>query len=826
MVTATSPRVPRWTLALICGVGVLLLARMSVIAALHEIMKRHIVPPSSEIVDRNGRVLYEMIDPHAGSHRPVDLQQVPLALRQAIIATEDATFYQNPGLSPRAIMRALWLNLRSGRIVSGGSTITQQVARNLLLDANERQQRTWWRKLREAGLALLLASTYDKDDILALYLNQTYFGNMAYGVEAAAQIYFGKSVSELDLAECALLAGLAQAPGRYNPLLDLAAARQRQQVVLDLMVKSGFVSQEEATQAAREPLHLGGKPFEIEAPHFSMLVRSQVESLFGEETLSRGGLVIETTLDLYLQHAAEAHVKRHLEALNRATPEEPGHNVHNAAVLLLEPATGAVRVMVGSPDYFDSRISGAVNAALALRQPGSAIKPLTYVAAFERGYSPATIRVDEPMSFLTREGRPYTPINYDYRFHGPVSLRRALACSYNVIAVRILDEIGVEALSEIAGRMGVQWPRSPEDDGLALTLGSAEVSLLELTAAYAILANGGRHVSPYLIERITDREGHTLYEHSEEEAQQVLDPRVAYLVTHVLADPSARVPAFGEGSALDTPFRAAVKTGTTTDWRDNWTIGYTPDWVAGVWVGNADGSPMERISGVSGAAPIWNAVMRDATHREHAFPVPAGVVQVEICSVSGLLPTANCVHRRQEVFLAEWAPRASCDIHNVQVALADSPPLLGQAAPGAVTSFEPAVLLRETSGEMLLRDRASEEQSVTAAYREHSSESPMLRIVYPAPNSRFIIAPNIPVDAQQIEIVLAGESSSRLSAIDLLIDSIPWHRWTKPPYRVLWPLMPGDREIQAIGYDSEGRSIYTAMVHIHVLSAAQKGKSP
>ncbi|MBN1399319.1 MAG: transglycosylase domain-containing protein, partial [Anaerolineae bacterium] len=431
--------------------------------------------PSSFILDRNGRVLYEIIDPDAGPHRPLNLEQVPAALREAVIATEDASFYRNPGVDLRAIARALWLNLRSGQIVSGGSTITQQVARNLLLEPERRAERSWGRKLHEALLAYHVTRVLSKDEILALYLNETYFGHMAYGVEAAARAYFDKPAAQLDLAECALLAGLPQAPSTYDPFADLEAAQARQRTVLGLMVRAGFIDLAQAEQAGAEPLQLRGSRLSIQAPHACLLVRDQASQILGEDQVRRGGLRIYTTLDLDLQRQAEAHVARHLQALNQPQGGLPGHNVRNAAAVALDPHSGAVRTLVGSPDYFDARIDGALNAAYALRQPGSALKPLTYAAAFERGYGPATIMLDVRSAFTTREGTPYVPQNYDRIYHGPVSLREALACSYNVVAVKLLDRIGIDALPDMAHRVGIESLSDQERQGLALTLGSAEV---------------------------------------------------------------------------------------------------------------------------------------------------------------------------------------------------------------------------------------------------------------------------------------------------------------------------------------------------------------
>lgn len=788
--------------------------------------------PSSLILDRRGQLLYEIIDPHAGSHRPAKLNEIPLALRQAIIATEDATFYRNPGVEPWAILRALWINWRSGKVLSGGSTITQQLARNLLLSSEERTTRSWQRKLREALLAYHLTRTLSKDEILELYLNETYFGNMAYGVETASRAYFGKPVAALDLAECALLAGLPQSPSAYNPLTNLSAAKARQKVVLDLMVKAGYIDEVQADLAFQEPLHFASTLFAIEAPHFCMMVRDELARQLGEERVRKGGLRVYTTLDLDLQRVTEAHVKRHLAYLNKPADGLPGHNVHNAAVVVLDAQDGAVRALVGSPDYFDGKINGAVNAALALRQPGSAIKPFTYAAAFARGYSPATMMVDARTAFLTREGTPYVPINYDYTFHGPVLLRQALACSYNVVAVKLLDQIGIEALVSTAHELGITTLSQPERQGLALTLGSCEVQLLQLTAAYMALANGGRRIAPYEIAYVEDSKGHVIYRATPEPPVQVLDKRVAYLVTDVLSDRQARVPTFGEGSALELPFPAAVKTGTTTEWRDNWTLGYTTQTVVGVWVGNANNEPMLNVSGVSGAAPIWNAVMQSA-HRQppEAFERPAGLVETIVCADSGLLPGAACPHRKQELFLAENVPARHCRMHQLVAfdAPADDEEAESELAPeGSLNRVatawpDEALLWAEERGlymplETAVNSELAQPDSdpIFGGQEDAPIKERNLYLTSPDPNSAYRLAANVPADFQQLEISAFCAPDLRSQGVELWVDGQLWHRWAAAPYRVFWPLAPGVHEFYLQAMDAQGRTVRSVPIRIQV----------
>jgi 1A family penicillin-binding protein len=603
--------------------------------------------PSTRIYDRHGRLLYEILDPHGGAHTPIGLADIPPACVKATIATEDASFYSNPGVDVWAIIRALWINLRGGEVLSGGSTITQQLARNLLLSPEERSEVSLERKAREAILAWRLARTYSKDQILTLYLNETYYGNLAYGIEAAARTYFAKSAADLDLAECALLAGLPQSPARYNPLEDPAAATARQGVVLGLMVKQGYVSQVEADLAAGEKLGLAAVPFPIEAPHFVMYVRGQLEKQFGLEAIYTQGLQVYTTLDLDAQNAAQRSVDYRLEQLADTRTGEPPRNVRNAAVVVMDPQTGEVLAMVGSPNYFDPRIDGAVNATAATRQPGSSIKPITYAAAFDPAYpnplTAATMVVDVRTAFVTREGEPYVPQNYDRLWHGPVLLRHALASSYNLAAVKVLDYVGIQRMTGLARSLGITTFDDVDRFGLAITLGGGEVRLLELTAAYSAFANGGHRLEPVTITRVEDSAGRVLKTWRAAPGPQVMDPRVAYLMTDILSDNIARASAFGEASALHLTRPAAAKTGTTTDWRDNWTVGYTPDLAVGVWAGNADNEPMRHVTGVMGAAPIWHDVMEALLKGRpvRQFVEPPGMVRVEVCADSGLRPAAG-----------------------------------------------------------------------------------------------------------------------------------------------------------------------------------------
>ena len=821
--------------------------------------------PSTRIYDRRGRLLYEILDPHGGAHTPVPLDEIPQACIDGTIATEDASFYRNPGVDLWAIARALWINVQGGEILSGGSTITQQLARNLLLSPEERVEISLERKLRESILAWRLSRTYSKNEILALYLNESNYGNLAYGIEAAARTYFAKSVAELDLAECALLAGLPQSPFLYNPLENPKAAQERQSVVLGLMVKHGYISQQEADLAAGEDLHFASVPFPIEAPHFVMYVRGQLEKEFGLEAIYTQGLQVYTTLDLDAQDAARRIVRHRLAQLADTRDGQPPHNVRNAAVVVMDPRTGEVLAMVGSPDYFDPRIDGAVNGAVAARQPGSSIKPITYAAAFDPArpdpLTAATMMLDVRTAFVTREGDPYVPQNYDFQWRGPVLLREALASSYNLVAVKVLEHVGIEEMAGLARSLGITtfddvglFP-SGDRFGLALTLGGGEVRLLELTGAYAAFANTGYRVEPVTIARVEDSNGRTVSRRDHRHygvlkvweaapGERALDECVAYLITDILSDNFARAPTFGEGSALRLSRPAAAKTGTTTDWRDNWTMGYTPDLVTGVWVGNADNEPMHHVTGATGAAPIWHDVMETLLKGRpvREFVEPAGMVEVEVCADSGLLPVAGssqpvavsgqrqsvrCPRTISEIFIEGTEPTRMDDWHWSYTLDVRNGLLAGPDCPSEFTTRERYTLYPaeaqgwirsqnipqppETYSPLCPNTQAADTGPQTGADPTYS-----LTLTSPDQGSRYRLSSEIPQAVQQILVAARPVDGVALREMTLMVDEQPLATLTHPPYQALWPMTVGTHTFTAVGIDANGDEIEGNYVIIEV----------
>ena len=787
---------------------------------------QHASAPSTRILDRQGRVLYEISDPHQGRHTPVKFNDIPQYCREATIATEDANYYTHPGVDFIGILRAIWINLQGGEVLSGGSTITQQLARNLMLSPDERSQRTLTRKLREAILAWRITQNFSKDDILALYLNEAYYGNLAIGLEAAAQVYFGKSVGELDLAECALLAGLPQSPGRYDPLSDLDAAKQRQTVVLDLMAKQGYVTPDRAELAKTEDLQFAATPFPIEAPHFVAYVRQWLEDRYGLEAIYTQGLVVTTTLDLDWQNTAQAIAQRHLADLRENKPDQPGKNVNDAAVVALDPQSGEILVMLGSPDYFDKKIDGAVNATIAHRQPGSSIKPITYAAAFDpqspAPLTPASMILDVRSSFPTKEGDPYVPKNYDLQFHGPVSAREALASSYNIPAVKVLQHVGLDRMIALARDLGITTFGQPDRYGLSLTLGGGEVRLLDMALAYSAFANGGHKIDPVAVLQVNDARGNTLYANTPQQGEQVLDPRVAYLITSILSDNKARAPAFSEYSVLRLTRPAAAKTGTTTDWRDNWTLGYTPELVTGVWVGNADNKPMERVSGVSGAGPIWHDFMQEALKGKpiQPFARPDGLIDLDVCATSGLLPTPYCPYTKREVFIAGTQPTQPDNLYQpIKIDVATGLPATADTPRDRVETRVYLMLpaeAREWARDNGIPQLTMNNPPAIGGTQPSADSQALVRITRPDSGTIYRITPQTPLETQRIPVQAIVADGVKLARLTLFVDGQSIDEFTTSPVRAFWQLQLGAHTITAKVIDEQGRTLESTPVRVTV----------
>ncbi len=776
--------------------------------------------PSVRITDRNDRLLYEILPQEGGRNTVLSIENIPQCLKDATIAVEDKNFYTNPGFDLTGIARALWINLKGGETVAGGSTITQQVARNLLLSQEERTERTLRRKLREAVLAAQMTRKLSKDEILALYLNQINYGGLAYGVEAAAQTYFGKPASELLLPECALIAGLPQAPGVYNPFTNPDLAKERQRTVLGLMEKQGYITREQRLSAESTPLSYNPVPYPIEAPHFIWIIKDQIDRLTSQGILnSSQSIIARTTLDLDAQRLAEEILKRRIDEY-KSEDVALSHNVNNAALVVLDPTNGEILALVGSADYFDESIDGALDMAISPRQTGSAFKPFVYALALDPAradaWTAATPILDVSTTFALRDGTAYTPVNYDGFEHGVVPLREALGSSLNISAVKALQHVGIEDTINLAQRLGITSLDEAGNYDLSLVLGGGQVSLLELSTAYATLANNGYYTGHVSILDIHDADNRLLYKPDSNPPLQILDPRVVWLVSDILSDDSARSTGFGLNSALKLDRIAAVKTGTTTNFHDNWTIGYTPDLVVGVWVGNSGYEAMRDVTGLTGAAPIWHELMRGLLQGrpDHPFTRPDGLIQVEVCDLSGLLPTSACPNTRAEWFIAGTEPTQTDTVYQQVWIDALTNSLANDSTPAErrqfITVLNLPVEAREWAREQglpLLSDYSQTSENV-------SQQENQLVLLSPRPNTAYRIDPNFDPASQQIQIeIAAGEG---ISQVTIWADGNLLATFSSPPYQAWWTLSAGEHRFWAEGMDANGQRVKSEIVTIIV----------
>lgn len=576
------------------------------------------IPKTTKILDRNGNLLYEF---YANQNRTtVTINKVPKQLREATIAIEDKDFYNHPGIDIRGIMRAAFVDLKKDDL-QGGSTITQQLIKSALLTPEPKISR----KLKEIVLALWAEKKYTKDQILELYFNYVPYGGTAWGVESASEIYFGKDVSNLDLAQSSYLAGLPRAPSIYSPFMsDGTLGKKRQKEVLRAMVRDKYITQAQADSAFAEKLEFISSKTPIHAPHFVMYVKELLVQKYGLFAVERGGLSVVTSLDLAKQEAAENIVADEVE-------KNQYLGIGNGAALITNPQNGDILAMVGSHNYFDTAHDGNVNLTLAPRQPGSTIKVVTYALALSSGYTEASILDDTPLTITYPGGPSYSPVNYDGRFHGRIPLRTAFANSFNIPAVRLAQKFGVDKIVSLGQDMGISTWKVPNNYGVSITLGGAETTMSDLVTAYGTVANSGKRESLNPILEVRDFKGNLL-ESKKPEEKQVLSEGVAFIISDILSDNVARSMEFGSNSPLVVSGkRVSVKTGTTDNKKDNWTIGYTKDLLVATWVGNNDGTPLNPAlaSGITGAAPIWNRIMTSLLADKDTGPVvlPASVIK-------------------------------------------------------------------------------------------------------------------------------------------------------------------------------------------------------
>ncbi len=594
---------------------------------------------STKIYDRKGALLYDLFDTER--RNPILIKDVPENLKHATVAIEDKDFYKHSGFDYLTLLRIPYNVIAKQRVV-GGSTLTQQLVKNVLLTSD----RTISRKFKELVLAVQLERTFTKDQILEMYLNEAPYGGTAWGVGTASEVYFNKKVQDLNLIESAVLAGLPQRPSVYSPYAGKqdengdAYWKVRGRGVLMQMRKNNYLDEAGYEQAMKdiENLTFQRANSDLQAPHFVFYVREVLEKMYGETLVEKGGLSVTTSLDLEMQHESERIVMEEIEKVKDL-------NITNGSVMVTDPRTGEILAMVGSKDYFDQTIDGQFNVAVnGLRQPGSSIKPITYLGMFRRGYTPASMLADVPTKFTPEEkDKPYEPKNYDGKFRGAVNLRNSLGSSLNIPAVKSLAIVGVDNFLKLAYEMGFPTLEPTEDNmkrfGLAVTLGGAEVHLIDTVSAYSAFANGGLKVSPISVLKVADKDGKVLFEQKNVAGQRVMSPEESFLINSVLSDNNARLMAFGVNSLLNTGKPIAVKTGTTNDQKDNWTVGWSQEIMVGTWVGNSNNTPMKKVaSGITGASPIWRRIIMMALEKGYKAPewkVPDGIEQLELDTISG-----------------------------------------------------------------------------------------------------------------------------------------------------------------------------------------------
>jgi 1A family penicillin-binding protein len=639
---------------------------------------------TTQILDRNGKLLYKIYKDE--NRTLVTLDSLPAFVKNAFLAAEDKDFYSHFGFSITGTARALFNNI-TGNTVEGGSTITQQLVKNTLLT----NEKTLTRKIKELILALEVELTFEKDKIFEMYLNQVGFGGPAYGIQEASRQYFNVDAKDLSLPQAAFIAGLPQAPSKYSPFGDQPElAIERQKYVLSQMLRLEMITPEEYQVALSSSLVFNSAKIEINAPHFVMYVKNLLTTEFGESVVNQGGLIVTTTLDKDLQEKVQEIVSTEIGHLKY-------YQVTNGSALVTNPKTGEILAMVGSKDYFNLNEDGQVNLTLALRQPGSSVKPLNYALAFERGYGPGSVLEDKPVTFNLPGQAPWSPKNYDGKFHGFVTLRQALGSSYNIPSVILLSKNGIQNLASLAEQMGITSWTDPGRFGLSMALGSLEVRMVDMATAYSTFANSGVTTPLVSIQKIERANGEKIYlsscpqkteavgqtvsalaQEGECSPHQSISPTTAYLISDILSDNSARAPAFGANSILNIrKTKVAVKTGTSNDLRDNWTFGYTDNFLVATWVGNNNNAPMSRIaSGITGASPIWakivNVILETTSPTPKTNVAPSELVRVNICTLTGTLPCEGCP-TRYEYFKKGTVPTTACDPAKIKEILNPTP---------------------------------------------------------------------------------------------------------------------------------------------------------
>ncbi|MBU0576602.1 transglycosylase domain-containing protein [Patescibacteria group bacterium] len=787
---------------------------------------------STRIYDREGELLYDLYNTER--RIPINIKNIPDYLKHATVAIEDKDFYKHGGFDLLTIIRIPYNIIFRHRVI-GGSTLTQQLVKNALLT----NERTIIRKYKELILSLQIERRFSKDEILEMYLNEAPYGGTAWGVGAAADMYFKKDVRDLTVVESAFLAGLPQRPSIYSPFAGKEDKdgnpywQGRTETVLEKMKEYGYLTEIAYQEATTE---LNSMEFErtvsnIKAPHFVFYIRDQLEEMFGEDVVESGGLQVTTTLDLKLHEKAEEIVQEEVEDIAYL-------NITNGAAMVMDPDTGEILSMVGSADYFakeatqegEVAIGGQFNVAVdGLRQPGSSIKPVTYLAMFQRGHTPASMLMDVETEFMTgidSTEKPYQPKNYDGKFHGPISLRNALGSSINVPAVKSVAIVGVDNFLQLAYELGFDTLEPTQENlrrfGLAVTLGGGEVHLLDTVTAYSTFANGGRKVQPISILKVQDMNGSVLFEHKQVNGPQVISAGEAFLINHVLSDNNARLLAFGANSLLNTGRPIAVKTGTTNDQRDNWTIGWSQKIMVGTWVGNNDNSPMKQVaSGVTGASPIWRRIILAALEEGYGAPewvAPEGVEQVQVDSLSGY-PSHNSFPEKTEYVLRGTLPSLPDPIHT-KLKLCRGEDKLANDARIAAGDYDEREYIVIQVDDPVSQDGKNRWQEAINAWIEAQNDSR-----YKPPTESCGEASDVFVEmkkpenekkyeTEDIEVVVRAESGEGIEKIEIIVNGEVRETVNDREYKGKLNLFKGRYEVWAKAYSRGDKSKETNKVKI------------
>ena len=732
---------------------------------------------SVKILDREGGLLRELRSRHDGRSTPLRSEEIPREVRSAFLAVEDHRFLSHLGISPSAIARAAWLDLKAGRLVSGGSTITQQLARTLVP-----RERTLGGKALEALWALRLEAHLGKEEILTQYLNRVPFGNNTFGLEAAAELYFGMQAQHLSLSQAAMLAAIPRGPGQYDPYRHPQRLEARRRWVLSRLETTGLATPADVEAARASPIDLSAFSQAFRAPHFVEYVSSHLGDWGLEEAA-----VVETSIDPELQAVAEEQVAEEVSRL-------VARRVSSAAAVVVDNATGEVLAYVGSPDFFSAEIFGQNDGVQMKRQPGSALKPFIYADAFARGLTPATVIPDLEASFGAAKGT-YAPKNYDRRLHGPVRAREALASSYNVPAVRVAEMLGVSSVLEVLRRAGFEsLDQDAEHYGLGLVLGNGEVSLFEAARAYAGLSRGGWLEPLVPVVRAWRADGSELAVKGGPAPRRFADSRAAALVTHVLSDNSARARAFGVDNALRLPFPAAAKTGTSKGYSDNWTVGFTRERTVAVWAGNFDGTPMVQVSGITGAAPIFKRVMTRAMRGVQTAPLVdlEGLESRRVCPLSGKVAGSFCPAAMDEYFLAGTAPREPCEMHR-RVSSELSPELERRCLRLAAAEGRLVDLGLDFYDWAKNEGLAAEPWLAAACFGEGDARGATAKVLHPAQGDEFLLMGDLPAADQAIPVRVRASPS--LGPLAVLVDGAVVARLV-PPYTGRVPVTAGRHRLE------------------------------